>query len=167
MKYFTSDQHFGHANIIKYCDRPYATYKIMDKALIDNWNSVIKDEDEVFVIGDFSLTRNHEMIRSLLEKLNGTKHLILGNHDELKPFSYVNCGFASVHTSLKIEDTIYLIHDPASAAVLKKDDILLCGHVHTLFTEIESENGVRVINVGVDVRDYKPVSLEELLWKRK
>ena len=53
--FFTSDTHFGHENIIKYCNRPFTSTEEMDKALISNWNKVVKPEDTVFHLGDFAV----------------------------------------------------------------------------------------------------------------
>jgi len=130
----------------------------MNEVLIQNWNDVVKPTDTVFVLGDFAMTRNAERIKSWVERLNGTKHLILGNHDELKVWRYLDCGFASVHTSLQIEEFI-LAHDPAVYNALPEGSLMLCGHVHTLF---KSTKDKKVINVGVDVWDYRPVSINTI-----
>jgi len=160
--YFTADPHYGHYNAILYCNRPYKTSEEMDKALIKNHNEVVGKDDTVYIVGDLSLRSNQHMnyYQSVIRKLKGIKILILGNHDTLKPFSYVNnIGFRSVHTSLEITiDGIDLIlcHDPALSCI-DRSKIFICAHVHDLF-KIQKN----VINVGVDVWDYKPVSFEEL-----
>lgn len=160
MKQFViSDTHFGHSNIIKYCNRPFKNTKDMDAQLIKNWNEAVSEEDEVFHLGDFSLSRNAEYVESIVKKLNGTKHLILGNHDYLSPWRYIECGFASVHTSLNIKDVV-MAHDPASAATLAEGSTLLHGHVHNLWTCKHVDNGVKLINFSVEVIDYRPVTME-------
>lgn len=75
MDYFTSDTHFSHTNIIKYCNRPFKSVEEMDEVLIANWNSVVKKTDQVFHLGDFGY--NYK----IAQRLNGHKHLIWGNHD--------------------------------------------------------------------------------------
>ena len=125
------------------------------------WNSIVTDADHVYVVGDFSLDRHPETIKSYLNKLKGSKHLILGNHDLLKPFDYVDCGFVSVHTALKI-GKYTLVHDPSAAVTLSSGDTLIHGHVHTLWKDKMADNGVRLINAGVDVWDFKPVDIEVL-----
>lgn len=71
MIYFTSDPHYGHANVIKYCSRPFASVDEMTRVLITNWNKVVTPEDIVYCLGDFSLsTRPAEAIT---QKLNGIK----------------------------------------------------------------------------------------------
>jgi len=158
MIYFTSDQHFGHTNIIKYCNRPYKNVDRMDNQLIKNWNAEIGESDVVYVLGDVTLkNKGHkEWLREVLRRLNGHKHLILGNHDVMPAFTYVDIGFESVHTSYHVEipkiGTVNLVHDPA-LAVTDRDALFLCGHVHTLYTKVGN-----VINVGVDVWKYAPVS---------
>jgi len=154
--YFTADQHFGHENIIKYTHRPFKNANNMNNELIRRYNAVVTDEDTVYFIGDVSLSRNVDSIAGWVERLNGSKHLILGNHDALKPFTYVDhIGFWSVHTALRVEEFV-LCHDPAPSCV-DRERIWLCGHVHNLFKQINN-----VVNVGVDVWDFAPVSIEQI-----
>lgn len=79
-----SDTHFNHDNIIGFCARPFATAKEMNEAMIEAWNAHVGVKDEVFVAGDFSYGARreyHMTVEDILRYLNGTKHLILGNHD--------------------------------------------------------------------------------------
>ena len=77
--YFTSDLHFYHANVIKYCNRPYFSVEEMNKDLIYQWNSEVCSNDDVYCLGDFSLAfRPVELYSSVL---NGKKYLLPGNHD--------------------------------------------------------------------------------------
>ena len=76
--FFTADQHFSHANIIKYCNRPFCDVAEMNKELIANWNSCVQPNDEVFVLGDFVFGGSFE---SIVFRLNGQIGLILGDHD--------------------------------------------------------------------------------------
>jgi calcineurin-like phosphoesterase family protein len=161
MIYLTSDQHFGHTNVIKYCNRLFKNTVEMDKVIIDKYNSIVGLDDVCFHVGDFTMSNNFDQISSILKRLNGVKHLILGNHDRLKPFQYVEAGYTSVHTSLILEG-LYLAHDPSVGAALPKGATLLHGHVHGLFKEVISDTGVVLINVGVDVRDMAPISLNDI-----
>lgn len=162
--YFTSDQHFSHENIIQYCRRPFADIDEMDRVIIDNYRKKVTKKDICFFIGDLSLVGkdNPRYYKKLLDKLPGQKHLILGNHDNLNPFVYVNMGFTSVHTSLMLPDVklsnkpVILVHDP-SAATMDLNSIFLCGHIHDLFLRARN-----AINVGVDMWNFSPVSLAEL-----
>ena len=78
--FFTSDTHFNHNNIIQYCQRPFKSSDEMNEAMIDNWNSVVGEDDTVFHLGDFCLGCAEEWNKTL-NRLNGRIYLILGNHD--------------------------------------------------------------------------------------
>ncbi len=163
MIYFTSDLHFGHSNIIKYCLRPFTSRNQMDSTLIYNWNETVGNDDIVYILGDFTMkgADKRGQIEKIVRKLNGTKHLILGNHDTLKPLAYLEIGFKSVHTSLDLwipeyEERYLLTHDPVHSITMP-DEIWLVGHVHQMFSELGN-----AINVGVDVRDFKPISFMEV-----
>lgn len=78
--FITSDHHFNHANIIKYCARPYNTVQEMDFDMIERWNSVVQDRDQVYHLGDFMLG-NWGTARSYLKQLKGKIYFIKGNHD--------------------------------------------------------------------------------------
>lgn len=167
MIYFTADTHFGHHNIIEYCDRPFKSDRHMDKVLIRNWNDIVADDDIVYVLGDLTMkgSEHKSYIKNIIGRLNGHKHLILGNHDLLKPSDYIEIGFISVHTSMEFHvpdaeegsPSIYnLVHDPASI-ITDRTRPWLVGHIHNIFAETAN-----AINVGVDVRDFKPMSLDEV-----
>ena len=80
--FFSSDHHFGHFNVIKYANRPFASVNEMDNELIRRHNSVVSKHDVVYFIGDFAFYRDPEKIVELLRKMNGEKHFISGNHDK-------------------------------------------------------------------------------------
>lgn len=164
MIYFTADTHYGHSEIINVCNRPFKSVNEMNKVMIRNYNSVVRNEDTCYFLGDFVFPQHIELVKRILSKLNGRKHLILGNHDNLKPFDYIEYGFTSVHTSLEIlnphcKTKIILVHDPALSCV-DKEATFLGGHVHHLFQEVQN-----FINVGVDVRKFLPVSLLDIIVK--
>lgn len=81
--WFTSDLHFWHKNICKYCNRPYNTIEEMNQGIIDNWNSVVKDDDIVYLLGDMGFC-GIEKLRSLISQLKGHIRLVQGNHDSDK-----------------------------------------------------------------------------------
>lgn len=78
--FFTSDTHFGHNNIIRYCDRPFADADEMDEALVANWNAAVKPTDTVWHLGDVALC-SVSRLREILDCLNGNIHLVIGNHE--------------------------------------------------------------------------------------
>ena len=79
MNYYIADLHFGHRNIISLCNRPFDNVKEMNQKLIKNWNSVVNDKDNVYIVGD--LFFKFQDIENILASLKGKKRLIIGNHD--------------------------------------------------------------------------------------
>lgn len=158
MIWFTADFHFDHENIIKYCNRPYSNIRHMNADLIRKFNELVSETDEVFILGDLSMDDmvNVRRIEKRISQLNGNKHLILGNHDKLEPFKYIELGILSVHTALKY-DEFTLVHDPAVCVAVSGS--CLCGHVHNLF---ETTGCGRILNVGVDIWGYRPVSITQV-----
>ncbi len=77
--FITSDLHFWHENVIKYCSRPFANAAEMNEALIKAWNSAVAPEDVVLILGDFAMAAR--AVEQIVPRLNGRKRLILGNHD--------------------------------------------------------------------------------------
>lgn len=163
--FFTSDFHANHANIIKYCNRPWNTKEEMTEALIENWNSVVKPDDIVFNLGDFMWSSSWNPI---LEKLNGHIYLIWGNHDR-KDFkeSYLNHleGVYEQLTLLIDNKIVYLNHFPYLC--FPKNAIQLFGHVHLSQYKNEGSDFKRCsyllpnqYDVGVDLNNFKPIS-----WK--
>lgn len=122
MRFFTSDQHFNHANIIKYSSRPFNSVKEMNDTMIMNWNKVVGKADTVFCVGDFSLSVAN--LDKILAELNGTKVLIYGNHDRCwRQESYVEkykkWGFTEVllETLISIASKeVFVTHLPYRSA---------------------------------------------------
>lgn len=163
--YFTSDWHFHHKNIIKYCDRPFDSIHKMDAAIIDKYNSCVTNDDTCFVLGDIGMA-TAETLGSLIKRLNGKKHLILGNHDGYKAEAYINMGFESVHTSFiltpcslwpDIDREWLLGHDPVLQICV--DLPMLCGHVHQI-----SDMVGKAMNVGVDVCKFYPAPYGDVTY---
>jgi calcineurin-like phosphoesterase family protein len=137
----------------------------MENHFVDQYNCIVKKKDVVYFIGDFYWGNNINELKRITQRFNGEKHLILGNHDEMNPFDYVKAGFISVHTSLELQamgnidgDSIcfnFILHHDPCAAIIEPRMTWLCGHIHTLAKEINN-----VLNVGVDVWGYVPVSLK-------
>jgi calcineurin-like phosphoesterase family protein len=80
--WFTSDLHLGHTNILKYCNRPWATTIEMDDALIANWNAVVAPDDDVYNLGDLAVCTTDSYAEDCIRRLNGRHHFVQGNHDE-------------------------------------------------------------------------------------
>lgn len=162
MNFFSSDHHFFHHNIIGYCDRPFKNVDEMNKELIMRHNRVVSHSDTLYLLGDLTMLGPKAFIKlqEILAKMNGQKILILGNHDVMKPHQYLDMGFSQIiapYFDYKASngDTWHLFHDPSLKTVFTDDNICLCGHVHNLF---ESVPGQKLLNVGVDIWDYYPIS---------
>lgn len=175
-RWFTSDWHIGHRNIIAYCNRPYADVDAMARDLIARHNAVVAPADEVWNLGDFvfgGVTRG----AAILSQLNGIQRLVVGNHERGRE-QMMRMGFVEAVRG-PIDDVIdgirvQLSHYPMVFAHSRDHDLefadrapndngglVVCGHVHGLWASRERE-----VNIGVDVRDYSPVSesaLGELL----
>jgi calcineurin-like phosphoesterase family protein len=159
MIWFTSDTHFGHENILKYCNRPYKTIEEMNEGLISNWNEVVKKDDTIYHLGDFAMMRNPDLI---LRRLNGFKHLILGNHDKKNRKTYRNSPYlVSVHDVLELrfkDVTLWLSHYAhARWPHAHHGSLHLFGHSHGGFKGLG-----RSMDVGVDPMDYYPISIDEV-----
>ena len=168
--FFTSDTHFGHSNIIKYCQRPFSCIEEMDDALIANWNRVVGKDDIIFHLGDFAMGGSAEWSR-LLQKLNGKIYLILGNHD----LKTIGAGFSrlegvAMQMLINVKgQIIYLNHYPFLCyGGAYRNTWQLYGHVHTC----HANSGLDVprlkmlmpmqYDVGVDNNNYRPVSFEQV-----
>ena len=99
--YFISDLHFGHENVIKFDNRPFRDLEHMHRVLINNWNSIVRPKDVIYVIGDIGLCKG-EILYNIIKQLNGMKILIMGNHDKNSPTFYLRAGFSSVQYSASI-----------------------------------------------------------------
>lgn len=146
--WFTSDHHFGHANIIKYCNRPYSSVAEMNALMQVAWNSVVQPGDTVYYLGDFAMQPH--MVIEILPTLNGTKILIAGNHDKCHGGAtkwvehYMAAGFTSIqrHMDMEIGGEDVLLHhfpyrneaDPAQkhygSRPVDRGRWLVHGHVH-------------------------------------
>lgn len=166
MIYFTSDLHFGHANILKpeYCDRPWDNVAEMNRGLVENWNSVVKPQDEVWILGDCHCGRKSDKVAlTWLPKCNGKKHLVKGNHDRPEFLEQAEAYgiFKSIqdYAELKYNKTKFvLLHYPMRAwNGSHRGSIHLYGHTHG------TREGVgRSMDVGVDAVGYKPISIDEV-----
>jgi calcineurin-like phosphoesterase family protein len=133
----------------------------MDAELVRRWNAVVQPADEVWHLGDFARTKARA--REVLAQLNGTKHLIAGNNDvEPEPAD----GWESVAPYAEIERDgrfLVLCHYPFRSWNRQyKGALDLHGHAHGRLKRPLP----RQFDVGVDVRDYRPVAVAELLGQK-
>jgi len=160
--FFTSDTHFGHANIIKYCKRPFADVREMDNTLIHNWNAIVRPEDTVYHLGDFAVGGGPAA--PYLRRLNGTIYFCLGNHDKRLVAAYN--GFIPHVNELTIEkQEIVLCHYAMKVwNGSHKGSWQLYGHSHGSLPEDHTSLSC---DVGVDCWNYFPVSMDQLRAKMK
>ena len=170
MTYFTSDLHIGHENIIRFSNRPFSTLDEMNRTLVDNWNSRVTERDDVFVLGDM-FYRKKEGVEEILKKLKGRKHLIIGNHDyswmkSIEPRKY----FVETETLLVLKEegrVMTLCHYPImSWPHMYHGSYCIFGHIHNSANNADYwpliESNPYLLNAGVDVNNFYPVTFEEL-----
>ena len=171
--FFTSDTHFGHSKIIDYCKRPFSSIEEHDKALIQNWNNIVGQDDTVFHLGDFAYG-NSQFVSNIIKQLNGNIILIKGNHDlrNMNPTLYNMFSDAVYQARILIDkQTVYLNHFPFLCFEhgdinLYKDNysIQLFGHVHSgSLTSSEDASRLNILlptqyDVGVDNNNFTPIS---------
>ena len=172
--FFTSDHHFGHANIIRYCGRPYATVGEMNFDLTRRWNAVVAPGDHVWYLGDFAMGDSAKW-PDFVANLNGRISIVLGNHDASRE-TMLDVGFDEVFDNVVVEvegRKLWLNHYPPETKderdhrgrrglvrpkAPQSYDVALCGHVHEKWTVRDD-----VVNVGVDRWKFNPISLDMIL----
>ena len=169
MIYFISDPHFGHENIIRHCSRPFQSCSEMDETMIQNWNSRVTPQDTVYILGDLMFF--HKDPQRILQRLQGKKYLITGNHDKtwMKTLEKQHPGaletfFEGIASMMKIrldDHQLVLCHYP----MLTWEDRAhgswhIFGHVHNTPDFRREPNS---FNACVELNNYRPVSLEELV----
>lgn len=165
--YIISDTHFGHDNIIKYCDRPESHNEIM----WDNWVDIVKDEDQILHLGDVMWYKHDTTfaegiyLKDYVKKLSGKKFLIKGNHDRKKNTFFEDLGFTVVPERMfytREDMTILFTHYPEENFDFYWD-INIHGHIHNNGWVKKEKNGRLFINVSVEVMDYMPIMLRDIL----
>ena len=155
--FFTADTHFGDHRTINIQRRPFATVAEMDEAIMAGWNAVVGLQDEVWHLGD--VARRAEEVPALLARLNGTKHLVRGNNDS--DATAEAPGWASVqdYAELTVDGIpLVLCHYPfRSWNGQHRRSVNLHGHSHGRIKPMP-----RQYDVGVDARDFRPVTLHAL-----
>lgn len=157
--HFTADCHFGHGSIIRMAGRPFSSVEEHDQTLVDNWNSVVAPADTVFVVGDFAHKADNDRARKIFDRLRGTKHLVVGNHDG--EFVRTQLPWASVMDRVKLTvdgQKIVCDHYPMrSWEGVRSGAIQLFGHVHNRL-----DTWPNSLDVGVDAWGYRPVTLLDI-----
>jgi len=134
---FTSDTHFRHRNVIKYCNRPWDNTAEMDEAIIEQWNSQVGPDDEVYHLGDVGIGKGMALKEDLIKRLNGKKHLVLGNHDAM--FNTLHKNPDCVETHAKVANK-YLKAGWCSVDIIKY--LMLKDGTHVVMTHLPPDNGI-------------------------
>jgi len=169
--WFTSDNHFSHSNILKFCNRPFANVQEMNAEMVRRWNEDVRDDDVVYHLGDFTLSANAGWFR----RLRGTVRVVPGGHDKrwLKqhaknPYRTASGKIVEILPPLftlevprgKRPLVVALCHYPMlSWDRSHHGSIHLHGHSHGVAV---SDDRYKRIDVGVDAWGFMPVSLEEI-----
>lgn len=170
MIYFIADTHFNHDREFIWGPRGFKSIEESNQTLIDNWNSTVYKYDGVYMLGDFFLGADLDYVRDTLSKLNGSIHLILGNHDTnakieiykkaanvVEIVSATQFSYAHRHFYLSHYPTITAnLNDTPETAVFN-----LHGHIHS--KQKFYEDRPYMYNVAVDAQDNRPVSIDKVL----
>lgn len=162
--FVAADYHFGHSNIIKYCNRPYKDVDEMDKALIKNHNSVVSNNDKIFILGDFAF-KNKDSISEIVKQLNGRKTLIMGNHDRYSYRYYLDAGFDEVYSCPIIYKNFFVMsHEP----IFMNNNVPFAniyGHVHdnSEFKDYTEQS----FCASMERINYTPIEFDVIVEKMK
>jgi len=170
MKIFVcSDSHFNHANILKYCNRPFSSVEEMNNAIIRNWNNAIAEDDIVIFCGDLCFARTAqaaEVTQRLTEALHGQKIIITGNHD-FKKLDYTQLGWKlAFHQEWVFNNRLCFRHRPGNQDPftfeykgLERDsskyDYIFYGHTHQFHVPAP----INFINVCLDANNLQPIDI--------
>lgn len=155
--FFTSDIHFGHVGIIHHCHRPFESVEQMNETLLANYNAVVGKKDDVYILGDVAFVDPTPWV----ERMNGRKHLIMGNHDQPKKAKLHACPFQWIKDVAEISimgQKIWLSHYPHRAwPGSHHGHWHLYGHSHGSMPPAGKS-----LDVGVDCWDLAPVGFETI-----
>ncbi len=156
--FFTADTHLGHANIIRYCNRPFGHVDEMDTAIVENWNAVVRPGDTVYHVGDFSFGDAGPYLR----RLQGQVVLVRGNHDHARWLKFAR--FKAVHEILRVKGLhlakLPIVLNHFSMRVWDKSHYgswMLFGHSHGKLPNFRNS-----VDVGMDPNGFRPLALEEV-----
>lgn len=166
--FLTADTHFGHANIIRFCKRPFASVDDMKEQLVRNWNSVVKsDRDLVWHVGDFGMSLPDKDMAELFGALNGRKRLVIGNHDVDRK-GRVTQALARLPWDAPPTHYAEIKHNGHRIVLNHYAGLVWNGmHYGSLQAFGHSHGGLPglpgAIDVGVDAQGYKPISVDEFV----
>lgn len=163
-----SDQHLGHSNIIKYCNRPYPTAEAMNHCLLGNYLNVVKPNDIVIFCGDVGFMSENK-INEQLDQMPGYKIHIVGNHDLHRSGKLYDLNFDERHLCMTVdvvdhdvEYQLLFMHYPLNPANVPSGCVVVHGHIHDSLIP-----GNKHINVSVEHTNYTPMNLKDVLGRAR
>jgi calcineurin-like phosphoesterase family protein len=181
--FFTTDFHLFHNNVLRFDNRPFKDVHEMHIAIEERWNEIVKPNDVVIYLGDLSFARREDKqyVEDMLDRLNGTMHFVLGNHDKYEEIKKMT-RFKSVQDYLevrinhfdgdsdkRIETLFCCMHYPIySWNKAHHGSYMIHGHCHGNLHHGEDASfyhNRRVIDVGCMLHDYRPISYTEVMEK--
>jgi calcineurin-like phosphoesterase family protein len=162
--WFTADTHFGHAGAMGRFKRPFRSVAAMNDTLVARWNETVGPEDEVWHLGDFALRTTSEQVGALLAGLHGRKHLITGNNDGPDAMRRPEWASVQAYAEIEVEGTTLVLCHYAFRTWnrMYKGAYNLHGHSHGQLAGM-----TRQVDVGVDVWDFRPVTLDTIKARRR
>lgn len=164
--FITADTHFNHENILKFTDRPWSTLEEMNEGLIDRWNAKVGPRDDIWHLGDFAFIHPDGIpIDELFARLNGRKHLVVGNHDE-KNSRVMKLPWVKIEHLAKLRyegRRAVMCHYPLETwAYAHRGVLMFHGHSHGTLQRVIPHR----FDVGVDAlgkhADHGPIDVEDL-----
>lgn len=175
MNFYISDTHFGDENVFQKCSRPFQNVEEGNRVIVENWNRRVSDEDDVYLLGDVAQDHFLPAI-SIIKKLKGHKHLIVGNHDAFLLPQYEESGLFETIDFIRVIDdegrTVCLCHYPLMDWIeFNRGGWLVYGHIHNktikngeAYLQIKQYYSDKpAFNCGVDVTGFEPKTLDELV----
>lgn len=175
MIFYIADIHFNDSKVFQKCFRPFTNFDDFANEIVIRWNNKVKNDDIVYVLGDIAEDDSVNCI-SIFKKMNGHKHLIIGNHDsKIIKEAEINCVFESISFIKLIDDKgrkVCLCHYPLMDWMeFNRDGYLVYGHIHNktdknnkAYKQIkEYYADKKAYNAGVDVTNFEPVTLDEMI----
>lgn len=175
MIYYIADIHFNDLRVFNKCSRPFANLEEYKNEIIKRWNTKVNEDDTIYVLGDIAEDSFTEVF-GILKQLKGIKYMIIGNHDLKMLATYKSCGvFKSVEFMALIDDNgrkVCLCHYPVMDWMeFSRGGYLVYGHIHNktgknnpAYPQIKEFFKDKLgYNAGVDVCNYEPVTLDEMI----
>lgn len=151
--FFTADIHFNHSNIVKYCNRPFDNIEEMNNKIIDSWNNTVKDDDIIYYVGDFCFKSKYKFWEN---KLNGKIIYFRGNHDRFVCLDSAVITFNNHKIFIRHKSIMNKCECPDFI------NFVISAHSHEKY-KYKVVDDIIVINVGVDVWNFKPVTIERVI----